>query len=94
LGALTLLGVAANDHHQASSFTLSDSASIQSVFYPMGWFGSGQSASGTASLLGDLEYYSANKSSNTFYGMVDDNWAGVTTPVKDVTLAPPYVWRP
>lgn len=92
VGGLTLLGVASNPHHGASSFTVSDSAKVKSTFYPMGWFGSNQSATGTVNLLGDLEYYS-NKSSNSFYGLVDDNWAGVATPT-EVTAPPPYIWRP
>jgi hypothetical protein len=58
-----------------------------------GWFGSGQSASGTARILGDVEYVAGNKSSNTFYGLVSNDWSGVAS-VTDVTVAPPYNWRP
>ncbi|MET0357582.1 MAG: DUF6055 domain-containing protein [Cellvibrio sp.] len=93
VGALTLLGVSSNQHHGASSFNVGDSAKVKSVFYPLGWFGSNQSATGTASLLGDLEFVAASKSSNIFYGFVDDNWAGVTS-ATEVTTPPPYIWRP
>ncbi len=93
VGALSLLGVASHPHHGASSFNVSGSAKVLSTFYPMGWFGSNQSASGSATLIGDLEFVSSGKSSNTFYGFVADDWSGVTTST-DVTIAPPYVWRP
>jgi hypothetical protein len=53
----------------------------------------GQSASGTARILGDVEYVATNKSSNVFYGLVNNDWAGVAS-VTDVTVAPPYAWRP
>jgi pectate lyase len=59
------------------SFNERDSAVVQSTFYPMGWFGNGVSASGTARMLGDLEVYSS-KCNNIFYGLVDDNWGGVS----------------
>ena len=54
-----------------------------------------QAASGSANLIGDLEYrgQGLNKSSGTYYGFVDSGTAaaGNTT---DVTVAPPYAWRP
>lgn len=93
VGALSLLGVASHQHHGASSFNVSGSAKVLSTFYPMGWFGSNQSASGTATLIGDLEFVSSGKSANTFYGFVADDWNGVTSS-NDITIAPPYVWRP
>lgn len=93
VGALTLLGVASNPQHGASGFTVSGSAKVKSSFYPMGWFGSGQSATGTTNLLGDLEFVSTTKSNNYFYGFVDDSWTGVTS-VTEVTTPPPYIWRP
>ncbi len=93
VGGLTLLGVASNPQHGASGFAVSGSAKVKSAFYPMGWFGSGQSISGTANLVGDLEFVSTTKSSNSFYGFVDDSWAGVTS-FTEVTVAPPYTWRP
>lgn len=93
VGALTLLGVTANPHHGASSFSVSGSANVLDVFYPLGWFGSGQSVSGTATLLGDLEFIAGSKSANTFYGFVPDDWNGVSS-APELTLAPPYSWRP
>jgi hypothetical protein len=60
-----------------------------------GWFERPVSASGTAVLLGDIEYRGANlnQSSGSYCGFVDNtitnNCAGA-----DVTVAPPYVWRP
>ena len=92
VGALSLIGVAGNPHHGSASFNVRDSAVVQSTFYPMGWFGNGASASGTARMLGDLEVYSS-KSNNIFYGLVDDNWGGVSY-VDEVTIKPPYFWRP
>lgn len=86
VGAMSLIAGQNN-----GSFNVSDSAIVQGTFYPLGWFGGG-SVSGTARLMGDLEYYTA-KSSNTFYGLVDAGWSGVSS-VTEVTTAPPYTWRP
>jgi hypothetical protein len=44
-------------------------------------------------VLGDVEFIASSKSSNTFYGFVPDDWAGVSS-VTDVTTPPPYAWRP
>jgi len=93
VGALSLIGVAARSGRRASSFTVSGSATVQTTFYPMGWFGDGQSASGSARILGDVEYVSSKNSSNTFYGLVNNDWNGVAS-VTEVTVAPPYAWRP
>jgi hypothetical protein len=91
VGALTLLGVTSNPSHGAASFNVSDSAKVLATFYPMGWFGNNLTASGTATYLGDLEAYSS-KAQNNFYGLVDNNWAGVNT-INEVTVPPPYEWR-
>jgi hypothetical protein len=93
VGGLSLIGVASRSGRRASSFTVSGTATVQTTFYPMGWFGEGQSASGTARILGDVEYAATNKSSNVFYGLVNNDWTGVAS-VTDVTVAPPYAWRP
>ncbi|XYH93495.1 hypothetical protein ACMHYB_37345 [Sorangium sp. So ce1128] len=66
---------------------------MQTTSHPLGWFGSGQSVSGTARLLGDVEFVSSSKSSNTHYGFVSDDWGGVQS-ATEVTVAPPYAWRP
>ena len=63
------------------------------TFYPLGWFGSGQSVSGTARLLGDVEFVASSKSSATFHGFVPNEWAGVSS-ASEVTIAPPYARRP
>jgi hypothetical protein len=93
VGGLSLIGVAARSGRQASSFNVSGSATVQTTFYPLGWFGNGQSASGSARILGDVEYVTTNKTSNTFYGLVNNDWNGVAS-ATDVTVAPPYTWRP
>ena len=92
IGALSLVGLGGQGI-PTRGFDVSGSALVQTTFYPLGWFGSGQSVSGTASLLGDVEFIAAEKSSGSFYGFVPDDWAGVAS-VTEVTLAPPYAWRP
>ncbi|WP_019601646.1 DUF6055 domain-containing protein [Teredinibacter turnerae] len=91
VGAMSLIGVESNSHHGAARFNVTDNAVVQSTFYPMGWFGNDVTASGSARYLGDLEAY-ASKSSNTFFGLVDAGWNGVSD-VTEVTIAPPYFWR-
>ncbi|HEY3494443.1 MAG TPA: DUF6055 domain-containing protein [Polyangiaceae bacterium] len=75
-------------------FTVSGTATVQSSFYPPGFFESGQGLSGTARLYGDVEYrgQGLNKSSGSFYGFVDSGTMSAT--IQDVTVAPPYTWRP
>ncbi|WP_437979424.1 hypothetical protein WMF11_27870 [Sorangium sp. So ce295] len=91
VGALSLVGQHGSGI-QARGFNVSGSANVQTTFYPLGWFGDGQSVSGTAKLLGDVEFVATSKSSNTFYGFVPADWAGLST-VTEVTTAPPYTWR-
>ncbi|WP_437785217.1 DUF6055 domain-containing protein [Sorangium sp. So ce1097] len=92
IGALSLVGQGGAGI-QARAFDVSGSAVVQTTFYPLGWFGGGQSVSGTARLLGDVEFVASSKSSNTFYGFVPSDWTGVSS-VTEVTVAPPYAWRP
>ena len=63
--------------------------------YAPGWFEPPQSLSGTAQLLGDIEYRGANltETSGAFCGYVDNTISSNCTGA-DVTQAPPYVWRP
>ncbi len=84
VGALTLI----------NSFSVSGSAQVQTTFYPVGFFESGQGLSGSARLYGDVEYRGVglNKSSGSFSGFVDNAKASET--IDDVTTAPPYAWRP
>ncbi|WP_437476150.1 DUF6055 domain-containing protein [Sorangium sp. So ce1014] len=92
IGALSLVGQGGSGI-QARGFDVSGSAIVQTTFYPLGWFGDNQSVSGTAQLLGDVEFVASSKSSDTFYGFVPDDWRGVST-ATEVTVAPPYAWRP
>jgi hypothetical protein len=96
VGALSLLGTVNHPGVvDARSFNVSGSAKIATTFYPLGFFAAGQSASGSATLLGDVEFQGANasKTSNVHYGFVDSASAGVAS-VNDVTVPPPYSWRP
>jgi len=92
VGALSLVGVESHPGHGAAPFSVSGTALLRGTFYPLGWFGSNQSISGSAQYLGDLEVYSQNKSSGVFYGLVDDAWDGVSS-APEVTTPPPYSWR-
>jgi hypothetical protein len=93
IGALTLLGVEALPDRDQASFTVRDNAIVQSTFYPMGWFNPRAAARGNVRMLGDLELWSLNKYDRVFYGLVDDSWKGVTS-IEEVTVKPPYQWRP
>ncbi|HET7544131.1 MAG TPA: DUF6055 domain-containing protein [Polyangiaceae bacterium] len=89
VGALSLIGGASSN-----AFTVAGSAKVQTTFYPLGYFESGQGLSGTASLLGDVEYrgQGTNRSSGSFSGFVDDT--SQSAPMTEVTTPPPYAWRP
>ncbi len=88
-GTVTGLSVLMN------GFSVSGSATAGATFYPLGFYEGGQSISGSAKLLGDIEYrgQGVNKSSGTYFGLVEGatSAAGSAT---DVTQAPPCVWRP
>lgn len=92
VGGMSLIGVAGDLYHGPASFNVGSNAHVEATFYPLGWFVNNATVDGSAHLLGDLEYYSAHKSANTFYGLVDDNWNGVAS-AQEVTVAPPYQWR-
>lgn len=79
-----------------TGLTVSGSAKVAVAWpYSPGWFEKPQQASGSAVLLGDIEYRGANlnKSSGSYCGFVDstinNNCASA-----DVTVAAPYTWRP
>jgi hypothetical protein len=96
VGALSLIGTVNHPGVvSARSFNVSGSAKVMTSFYPLGFFAAGQSVSGSATLLGDVELQEANasKTGNIHYGFVDASSAGVSS-VSDVTVAPPYTWRP
>ena len=79
-----------------NGFTVSGSARV-TLGWPNGpgWFERPVSASGTAVLLGDIEYRGANltETSGSYCGFVDNTITSNCTGA-DVTVAPPYVWRP
>lgn len=91
VGAMSLIGVQSHPGHGAASFNVRDNALVQSTFYPLGWFGNNLTASGNVRLVGDLEIYSS-KSTNIFFGLVNDAWNGEAL-VDEVTVSPPYQWR-
>ena len=59
------------------------------------WFENPVSASGTSVLLGDIEYRGVNltETSGSYCGFVDNTISSNCTGA-DVTVPPPYVWRP
>jgi hypothetical protein len=89
VGALSLIGGSS-----ANSFTVAGTAKVQTTFYPLGFFEAGQGLSGTATLLGDVEYrgQGTNRTSGSFSGFVDDTTA--SSNMTEVTAPPPYTWRP
>jgi hypothetical protein len=94
LSGATVSGGTVNGLTTLFRFNVSGTATVQTTFYPPGFFESGQGLSGTARLFGDVEYRGANlnRNSGSFYGFVDSATASAT--INDVTLAPPYTWRP
>jgi hypothetical protein len=77
-----------------NSFSISGSAKAQTTFYPLGFFETGQAISGSAALVGDVEYRGQgyNRSSGTCSGFVDAQTC--LAPGSEVTTPPPYTWRP
>ncbi|MFY0573842.1 DUF6055 domain-containing protein [Cystobacter fuscus] len=88
-GTVTGLSVLTNN------FGVSGSARVASTFYPLGFYEGQQAVSGTAWLFGDVEYRGVglNKSSGSYSGFVDSSTPSLSNPT-DVTIAPPYAWRP
>ena len=78
-----------------NGFSVGGSAKAASTFYPLGFYEGGQALSGTAQLIGDIEYrgQGLNKSSGTYFGFVDSTIDGAKS-TTDLTAAPPYTWRP
>lgn len=83
VGALSIIGTRDRD------FAVSGSASVRAVFLPLGWFG-GSSVTGDATVIGDVEF-NTSVSSGFHYGLVDGT---SRTTVQEVTMPPPYAWRP
>lgn len=78
-----------------SGMTISGGTEAVAWPYAPGYFETPQSLSGAAQLLGDIEYRDANlsKTSGSYCGFVDSSTNSNCTGA-DVTLAPPYAWRP
>ncbi|HXU65490.1 MAG TPA: sugar-binding protein, partial [Polyangia bacterium] len=77
-----------------SGMTVSGGTENVSWPYAPGWFERPQSISGTAQLLGDIEYRGANQTetSGSYCGFVDNTISSNCTGA-DATVAPPYTWR-
>jgi hypothetical protein len=90
IGALSLIG----SKSPPSPFNVSGNATTRTTFYPLGFFESGQSISGNATLYGDVEFRGASfsTSSGSYSGIVSSTEH--TAVGKEVTLPPPYAWRP
>ena len=87
VGGLTIL---------LSGVTVSGTARVELAWpYGPAWFEKPQSITGTAHMIGDLEYRGANatRSSGTYCGIVEDK-DNDNCATADVTSAPPFVWRP
>ncbi len=93
LNGATVTGGVVGGLSVLSRFTVKDSAQVRATFYPPGFFESGQGLSGTAQLLGDIEYrgQGTNKTSGSYSGFVDAGTASRS--INEVTVAPPYAWR-
>jgi hypothetical protein len=89
IGGMTLVG------SSGSPFNISPSAVARTTFYPLGFFESGQSLSGSATLYGDVEYRGQGygRSSGICSGYVDSATC-IPGNTNEVTVAPPYAWRP
>lgn len=77
------------------SLSVADAAQVVSAWpYSPGFFERPQRVSGTAKLLGDVEYRGANadKSSGSYCGYVDAT-TDSNCAMKDVTVPGPYLWR-
>ena len=85
-GTVTGLSILTN------GFSVSGSARAAATFYPLGFFERSQALSGSAALVGDVEYrgQGLNKTSGTYQGFVD----ATTAAANNVTVAPPYRFRP
>ena len=86
VGGLTIL---------SDAFTVSG-GTARASFYPLGFFESGQSISGSTTLYGDIEFRGQGyaRTSGTCSGFVDSaTCVPGGTSVNDVTLPGPYAWR-
>ena len=88
MGGLSVIGSGNN------AFTVSDSAQVRTVFYPLGFFEANQGASGTLNLHGDVEYRGTglNLSSGNRSGFVDPSSS--VGSASDVNTKTTLTWRP
>lgn len=88
VGGLSVIGSSAN------AFTVSDSAQVHTSHYPLGFFEPDQKASGSAILIGDVEYRGAglNRNRGTHSGFVDADSAVRTA--ADINTKQRPAWRP
>ncbi len=88
VGGLSVIG------SQYNGFTVSGSAQVRTAFYPLGFYESGQGASGTLDLHGDVEYRGPglNLGTGVRSGFVSsDSTVGSAT---DINLRKAPIWRP
>ncbi|WP_437589209.1 DUF6055 domain-containing protein [Sorangium sp. So ce1000] len=91
VGGLSVIG--GQGGFRTYSFSVTGTATVRTTFVPMGYFEGGQGASGSALLLGDIEYRGdgLNRSSGSFSGFVDSSTQSMN--VTEVTPKPPYAFR-
>ncbi len=89
---ISLVGSQANYGGNNNAFNMTG-GTVNTTFYPLGFFAPGQGLSAGGSLIGDVELQGANvnRSSGTCSGFVDG--ATCVAPGSDSTPASPYSWR-
>lgn len=89
VGGLSVIGTFEGD-----SFNVSGSAQVRTSFYPLGFFGAEQGASGTLNLYGDVEYSGdgLNLSAGDRSGFVDAN--STVGSATDINKKTGWAWRP
>jgi hypothetical protein len=96
VGGTVMSGTVAGLSVLARGYTIDGGANVTLSWpYGPGWFENPQTLSGSVSLFGDVELRGANRTESTGKdcGFVD---VGVSNncDMADVTVAPPYTWRP
>jgi len=93
VGGLSVVGMSGNPFGN-NAFTVSGSARVHTVFYPLGFFEADQGAAGTLNLYGDVEYRGRGLklAAGDRSGFVDaSSTVGSAT---DINKRPAKVWRP
>ena len=93
VGGLSVIGESGGQWGN-NAFTVSGSAQVRTVFYPLGFFEANQGASGTLNLHGDVEYRGTglNLSSGNRSGFVDSSSS--VGSASDVNTKTTLTWRP